>query len=225
MRIILLGGPGAGKGTQANYICEEFSIPRISTGDILRATATEDSSLGQQTKKTLSLGDLVSDKIMCSLIYERIAKNDCANGYLFDGFPRTIAQAKCLQKQNVKIDYVIEIYVDDNEIINRLSGRRVHLASGRSYHEVFNPPKTEGKDDVTGEELIQREDDKENTIRKRLKIYHEQTVPLVTYYSKWMASENNNAPNLVKVNGIGKVSEIKDQIMKALNAESSSCRA
>lgn len=216
MRVILLGGPGAGKGTQANYIEEEFNIPKISTGDMLRAAVTEGTLLGLQARQVMESGGLVSDEIILGLVKERIAKDDCANGFLFDGFPRTIAQAQSLKVQGVKIDSVVEIDVDDKEIIKRMSGRRVHLASGRIYHVVFNPPKAEGKDDETSEELIQREDDKEETVRERLKVYHQQTEPLIDYYSKLAASGDTGAPKYVKVNGIGKVEEIREQIFSAL---------
>ncbi len=216
MRVILLGGPGAGKGTQANYIEEEFNIPKISTGDMLRAAVTEGTFLSLQARQVMESGGLVSDEIILGLVKERIAKDDCANGFLFDGFPRTIAQAQSLKVQGVKIDSVVEIDVDDKEIVKRMSGRRVHLASGRIYHVVFNPPKTEGKDDETSEELIQREDDKEETVRERLKVYHQQTEPLIDYYSKLAASGDTGAPKYVKVNGIGKVEEIREQIFSAL---------
>jgi len=216
MRIILLGGPGAGKGTQANYIKEKFNIPQISTGDMLRAAVTEGTPLGLQAKQVMESGGLVSDEIILGLVKDRIAKDDCVNGFLFDGFPRTIAQAESLKAQGVEIDSVVEIDVDDEEIIKRMGGRRVHLASGRTYHVVFNPPKAEGKDDETGEELIQREDDKEATVRERLKVYHQQTEPLIDYYSKWAASSDAGVPKYVKVNGIGKVEEICEQIFSAL---------
>jgi len=216
MRIILLGGPGAGKGTQANYIKEKFNIPQISTGDMLRAAVTEGTPLGLQAKQVMESGGLVSDEIILGLVKDRIAKDDCVNGFLFDGFPRTIAQAESLKAQGVEIDSVVEIDVDDEEIIKRMGGRRVHLASGRTYHVVFNPPKAEGKDDETGEELIQREDDKEATVRERLKVYHQQTEPLIDYYSKWAASSYAGVPKYVKVNGIGKVEEIREQIFSAL---------
>ena len=216
MRIILLGGPGAGKGTQANYIKERYGIPQISTGDMLRAAVKQGTPLGLEAKKVMDAGGLVSDEIILGLIKERIAEADCANGFLFDGFPRTIAQAEALKIEAVKIDAVVEIDVDDDEIIKRMSGRRAHLASGRTYHIVFNPPKVEGKDDVTGEDLVQRDDDKEETVRKRLDVYHEQTEPLIEYYSKWAATEDSQAPKYVKVNGIGKVEEIRDKIFEAL---------
>ncbi len=216
MRIILLGGPGAGKGTQANYIKEKYNIPQISTGDMLRAAVKEGTPLGLQAKEVMESGGLVSDEIILGLVKDRIAKDDCTNGFLFDGFPRTIAQAESLKNQGVAIDSVVEIDVDDEEIIKRMSGRRVHLASGRTYHVIFNPPKVEGKDDETGEELIQRNDDQEETVRERLKVYHEQTEPLIEYYSNWAASGDSMAPKYIKINGIGKVEEIRNQIFTAL---------
>ena len=216
MRIILLGGPGAGKGTQADYIGEKYNIPQISTGNMLRAAIAEGAPLGQQAQKVMEAGGLVSDEIILSLVKERIAKDDCNNGYLFDGFPRTIAQAESLKAQGTKIDFVVEIYVDDDEIIKRMGGRRVHPASGRTYHVVFNPPKSEGRDDETDDTLIQRKDDEENTVRERLNVYHLQTQPLIEYYSKWAESGDLNAPTFVQVNGIGKVTDIRDQILDAL---------
>ena len=215
MRAILLGGPGAGKGTQANYIKERYGIPQISTGDMLRAAVKEGTPLGIEAKKVMESGGLVSDEIILGLVKERIQQPDCTNGFLFDGFPRTLAQAEALKTDGVNIDCVIEIDVDDDEIIKRMSGRRAHLASGRTYHIIYNPPKVEGKDDETGEDLVQREDDKEETVRERLRVYHEQTKPLINYYSAW-ASEGGDAPRYVKVNGIGKVDEIRDQIFSAL---------
>lgn len=216
MRIILLGGPGAGKGTQANYIKEKYKIPQISTGDMLRAAVKEGTPLGIEAKKVMDAGGLVSDNIILGLVKERVAQPDCANGFLFDGFPRTIAQADALKTQGVNIDAVVEIDVDDQEIIKRMSGRRAHLASGRTYHVVFNPPKVEGKDDVTGEPLVQRDDDKEETVRKRLDVYHTQTEPLIEYYSNWAKSSEAAAPKYVKIAGIGKVEEIRDKIFAAL---------
>ena len=216
MRIILLGGPGAGKGTQANYLKEKYNIPQISTGDMLRAAVKEGTPLGLQAKQVMESGGLVSDEIILGLVKDRIAKDDCANGFLFDGFPRTIVQAESLKNQGVEIDCVVEIDVDDEEITKRISGRRVHLASGRTYHVIFNPPKAEGRDDETGEELIQRNDDQEETVRERLNVYHQQTEPLINYYSNWPASGESNAPKHVKINGIGKVEDIRDQIFTAL---------
>jgi len=216
MRVILLGGPGAGKGTQANYIKEKYNIPQISTGDMLRAAVKAGTPLGIEAKKVMDAGGLVSDDIILGLVEERTREPDCANGFLFDGFPRTLAQADALKDKGVPIDCVVEIDVDDNEIIKRMSGRRVHLASGRTYHVVFNPPKEEGKDDETGEPLIQREDDQEETVRQRLAVYHEQTEPLIEYYSKWAASGEAGAPRYAKIDGIGKVDEIRDAIYAAL---------
>ena len=215
MRIILLGGPGAGKGTQANYIREKFNIPQISTGDMLRAAVKAGTALGLEAKKIMDAGGLVSDEIILGLVKERVAQADCANGFLLDGFPRTIPQADAIKNQGIKIDHVVEIDVDDEEIIKRMSGRRVHPASGRTYHVVFNPPKVEGKDDVTGDALIQRDDDKEETVRKRLTVYHDQTEPLIAYYSKWAASGEAGAPKYVKVMGTGSVESVRDTIFAA----------
>ncbi len=216
MRLILLGGPGAGKGTQANYIKEKFGIPQISTGDMLRAAVKAGTELGKQAKKIMDQGGLVSDDIIIGLVKDRIAEPDCANGFLFDGFPRTIPQAEAMKEAGVDIDYVVEIVVDDEEIIKRMSGRRVHLASGRTYHVIYNPPKVQGKDDATGEDLIQRDDDKEETVRKRLEVYHAQTEPLVGYYSKWASAGDPRAAQYVRIDGIGKVDEIRDRIFTAL---------
>jgi adenylate kinase len=217
MRVILLGGPGAGKGTQANYIKERYNIPQISTGDMLRAAVKAGTPLGVEAKKVMDAGGLVSDDIILGLVDERIKEADCANGYLFDGFPRTLAQADALKDKGVKIDAVVEIDVDDNEIIKRMSGRRVHVASGRTYHVVFNPPKEEGKDDETGEPLIQRDDDQEDTVRERLSVYHDQTEPLIAYYSSWADAGGDDAPRYIKINGIGKVDEIRDAIFAGLD--------
>ncbi len=217
MRLILLGGPGAGKGTQANYIKEKYGIPQISTGDMLRAAVKAQTSLGLAAKKIMDEGGLVSDDIIIGLVKDRIEEPDCTNGFLFDGFPRTIPQADAMKEAGVNIDYVVEIAVDDEEIIKRMSGRRAHLASGRTYHILYNPPKVDGKDDVTGEDLIQRDDDQEETVRKRLKVYHDQTEPLVAYYGKWADGGEANAPKYVRINGIGEVEEIRDAIFKALN--------
>ncbi len=216
IRVILLGGPGAGKGTQANYIKEHFGIPQISTGDMLRNAVKAGSELGIMAKKIMESGGLVSDDIIINLVKERIAQPDCANGFLFDGFPRTIPQADAMKAANVQIDFVVEIDVADTEIVKRMSGRRVHPASGRTYHIDFNPPKVDGQDDVTGEPLIQRDDDKEETVSKRLEVYHEQTEPLIGYYSKWSAQNGNGAPRYVKIAGIGTVEEIRDLIFAAL---------
>ena len=218
MRIILLGGPGAGKGTQAAYITEKYNIPQISTGDMLRAHVKSGSELGVAAKKIMDAGGLVSDDIIMGMVQDRITQDDCANGYLFDGFPRTIPQADALKEGGVEVDAVVEISVDDSEIIRRMGGRRVHLASGRTYHVVFNPPKEEGKDDQTGEPLIQRDDDQEDTVRARLNVYHEQTEPLISYYTDYANSGTDNAPTYVKVDGIGGVDEIRDRIFAGLNA-------
>ncbi len=216
MRLILLGGPGAGKGTQANFIKEKFGIPQISTGDMLRAAVKEGTPLGLEAKKYMDSGGLVPDDVIIGLVKERIKEPDCEKGFLFDGFPRTIPQAEAMKDAGVKIDYVVEIAVPDEEIIKRMSGRRVHLASGRTYHVIYNPPKVEGKDDVTGEPLIQRDDDKEETVRKRLEVYHAQTEPLVDFYKKWEASGDPDAPKYIRINGVGTVEEIKNQILSAL---------
>ncbi len=216
MRVILLGGPGAGKGTQAGYITQKYNIPQISTGDMLRAHVKAGTELGKAAKKIMDEGGLVSDDIIMGMIKERIQEDDCKNGYLFDGFPRTIPQADALKEGGIPVDAVVEIDVDDDEIIKRMSGRRVHLASGRTYHVVFNPPKVEGKDDVSGEDLIQRDDDQEETVRKRLEVYHEQTEPLIEYYSTWSASGEQGAPAYHKIAGIGSVEDIRDKIFAAL---------
>ncbi len=216
MRLILLGGPGAGKGTQANYIKEKYGIPQISTGDMLRAHVKAGSELGVKAKAIMDAGGLVSDDIIIGMVKERLTQDDCKKGYLFDGFPRTIPQAEAMKAAGVPIDYVVEIDVPDEEIIKRMSGRRVHVASGRTYHVVFNAPKVAGKDDETGEDLIQRDDDTEETVKKRLDIYHAQTEPLVKYYADWAATAVAGAPKCVKVPGIGKVDGIRDAIFKAL---------
>jgi adenylate kinase len=216
MRIILLGGPGAGKGTQAAYITEKYGVPQISTGDMLRAAVKAGTPLGLEAKKVMDAGGLVSDDIILGLVKERIAQADCEKGFLFDGFPRTVVQAEALKTENVSVDAVVEIDVEDDEIIRRMSGRRVHLASGRTYHVLFNPPKAEGVDDVTGEPLIQRDDDQEETVRKRLAVYHDQTEPLIEYYTRWAESGDGTAPSYVKVAGVGKVEEIRDRIFAGL---------
>ena len=214
MKVILLGGPGAGKGTQADYICSAYSIPKISTGDMLRAAVKAGTPLGLAAKKVMDSGGLVSDAIILGLIEERIKAVDCAEGYLFDGFPRTIPQAHGLEKIGVAVDRVVEIAVDDNEIVRRMSGRRIHPASGRTYHIEFNPPTRVGVDNETGEELVQRDDDKEETVRKRLHVYHEQTEPLVTYYQTQAA--NSSRLKFVRVDGIGTVEEIRARVLDAL---------
>jgi adenylate kinase len=216
MRLILLGAPGAGKGTQANYIKEKFNIPQISTGDMLRTAVKAGTPLGIAAKKVMDSGGLVSDEIIINLVKERIKEADCANGFLFDGFPRTIPQAQAMKNADIKIDYVVEIDVADKEIINRMSGRRVHLASGRTYHVAFNPPKVPGKDDITGEDLVQRPDDVEDTVVKRLNVYHDQTKPLVEYYTAWAKSGAANAPKVVHVPGVGNLDVIRDQIFRTL---------
>jgi adenylate kinase len=218
MRLILLGAPGAGKGTQANYIKEKFNIPQISTGDMLRAAIKAGTPLGLAAKQVMDAGNLISDDIIINLVKERIKNGDCANGFLFDGFPRTIPQAQAMKDAGIPIDYVVEIAVADSEIIKRMSGRRVHLASGRTYHIVFNPPKVAGKDDVTGEDLIQRPDDVEETVLKRLTVYHEQTKPLVEYYTTWAKTGDAKAPKCVNIPGVGSVENIRDQIFRALGA-------
>ena len=217
MRLILLGAPGAGKGTQAQYICEKFSIPQISTGDMLRAAVKAGTPMGLEAKKVMDAGGLVSDDIILGLVKERIAADDCKNGFLFDGFPRTIPQAEALKKDGVTLDYVVEIDVNDDEIIKRMSGRRVHPGSGRTYHVIFNPPKVDGKDDVTGEDLIQRDDDNEETVRKRLDIYHSQTKPLVEFYSSWANSGEAGAPKYAMIEGTGKsVEDNRDAVLAVL---------
>lgn len=216
MKLILLGAPGAGKGTQAQFICEKYSIPQISTGDMLRAAVKAGTPLGVQAKKVMDSGALVSDDIIIGLVKERIAQPDCANGFLFDGFPRTIPQADALKDAGVNLDFVLEIDVPDESIIERMSGRRVHPASGRTYHIVYNPSRIPNKDDVTGEDLIQREDDAEEVVRKRLSVYHEQTKPLIGYYSAWAQSGANNAPQYRKISGVGTVEEITARVIAAL---------
>jgi adenylate kinase len=216
MRIILLGAPGAGKGTQAQYITEKFGIPQISTGDMLRAAVKAGTPLGVKAKAVMDAGELVSDDIIIGLVKERITEADCAKGFLFDGFPRTIPQADALKEAGVAIDAVVEIDVADEEIIKRMSGRRVHPGSGRTYHVVFNPPKVEGVDDVTGEELVQRADDQEDIVRGRLNVYHEQTAPLITYYKGWGETDAATAPKYVYVAGVGSVNDIRDKVFAAL---------
>ena len=215
MNIILLGPPGAGKGTQATNICAKYSIPQISTGDMLRAAVKDGTPLGIEAKKVMDEGGLVSDDIIIGLVKERISENDCNNGFLFDGFPRTIAQAEALKNDGININYVVEIQVPDEDIVARMSGRRAHLPSGRTYHITYNPPKIEGKDDITGEELVQRADDNENTVRSRLDVYHDQTQPLVEYYKSWMGKDNN-APIYGSVNGVGHLEEVKERVYAKL---------
>lgn len=216
MRVILLGAPGAGKGTQAQFITEQFGIPQISTGDMLRAAVKAGTELGLKAKGIMDSGGLVSDEIIIDLVKERITQPDCESGFLFDGFPRTIPQADALREAQVNIDAVVEIDVADEEIIRRLSGRRVHPESGRVYHVAYNPPASEGKDDVTGEDLVQRDDDSEETVRKRLEIYHSQTKPLVEFYSAWADDGSAGSPKYIKVEGVGSVDSIKQQVMAGL---------
>jgi len=216
MRLILLGAPGAGKGTQATFIKEKFNIPQISTGDMLRAAVKAGTQLGLEAKKFMDAGGLVPDEVIIGLVKERIKDADCANGFLFDGFPRTIPQAEAMKNAGVAIDYVVEIDVPDEAIVERMSGRRSHPASGRTYHVKFNPPKVTGKDDVTGEDLVQRDDDKEEVVLKRLQVYHDQTEQLIGYYSDWAKSGVSGAPQYVKVNGLGELNAIKEEIFSAL---------
>jgi adenylate kinase len=216
MRLILLGAPGAGKGTQAAFITGKFGIPQISTGDMLRAAIKAGTPLGLEAKKFMDAGALVPDDVIIGLVKERIKQSDAAKGFLFDGFPRTIPQADAMKSAGVTLDSVVEIDVDDAEIVKRLSGRRVHPASGRTYHLIFNPPKVAGKDDVTGEELVQRADDREDTVKKRLDVYHSQTKPLVAYYSNWAKSGAPGAPKYVKIAGVGSMESIRDRIFAAL---------
>ncbi len=218
MRLILLGPPGAGKGTQATFIKNAFGIPQISTGDMLRAAINAGTALGLAAKKVMDSGALVSDDIIVDLVLQRLKDPDCRSGYLFDGFPRTIPQAEAMRNARVPIDYVLEIDVPDAAIVERMSGRRVHVSSGRTYHVKFNPPKTAGKDDVTGEDLIQRDDDREETVKKRLAVYHEQTEPLVAYYTKWAATGDARAPKHRKVDGMGGVEAIRDLALAALRS-------
>ena len=216
MRLILLGAPGAGKGTQAAFICQQYGIPQISTGDMLRAAVKAGTPLGLQAKGVMESGGLVSDELIINLVKERIAQPDCAKGFLFDGFPRTIPQAEAMKAAGVKLDYVLEIDVPFDAIIERMSGRRSHPASGRTYHVTFNPPKVEGKDDVTGEPLVQRADDQEDTVRKRLDVYSQQTRPLVDYYSQWAAREPAAAPKYRAIQGTGTVEQITQRALAAL---------
>src|SRR5918911_1040344 len=216
MRLILLGPPGAGKGTQANFIRQKYRIPQISTGDMLRAAVKAGTPLGIAAKKVMDAGHLVSDDIIIGLVTDRLREPDCRQGYLFDGFPRTIPQAEAVKKAGIALDYVLEIDVPDEEIIARMSGRRVHPPSGRSYHVKFNPPREAGKDDVTGEPLVQRDDDREETVRKRLEVYRAQTRPLVDYYSGWAASGDARAPRFRRISGVGPVDEIQSRVAAAL---------
>jgi len=216
VRLILLGGPGAGKGTQAGFIMQRYGIPQISTGDMLRAAVKAGTPLGVAAKKVMDRGDLVSDDIIIGLVKERIQAPDCQKGFFFDGFPRTIPQAEAMRKSDVNIEHAVEIAVDDKVIIERMSGRRAHLPSGRTYHVKYNPPKVEGKDDVTGEPLVQRDDDKEDTVRKRLEVYHSQTEPLLAYYAKWAEEGNGQAPKYHRIDGVGTVEQVRERVYAAL---------
>jgi adenylate kinase len=216
MRAILLGPPGAGKGTQAAFIAQAYAIPQISTGDMLRAAVKADTPLGRQARAIMDAGALVSDALIIAMVEERITQPDCRNGFLFDGFPRTIGQAEALKRDRIAISHVAQIEVPDDEIVRRLSGRRVHLASGRTYHILFNPPRVDGKDDMTGEPLVQRDDDREETIRQRLNVYQQQTQPLVTYYREWAASGDAAAPRCFKVSGLGSVEEVRSRLLAGL---------
>jgi len=219
MRIMLLGAPGAGKGTQSKFLTEHYDIPQISTGDMLRAAVAAKTDLGLKAKAIMDAGQLVPDELIINLVKERISEDDCQSGFLFDGFPRTIIQAEALKTENIKLDYVIQIDVEDSEIIKRLSGRRFHPDSGRVYHIDFNPPKVEGKDDVTGDALMQREDDTEVTIKKRLGVYHEQTKPLIDYYRSWADSADDNAPKFIKVEGVGTMQTIYENILQKMDGK------
>ena len=216
MRVILLGGPGAGKGTQAAFITERYGIPQISTGDMLRAAIRSGSDLGARAKVLMDAGHLVPDETIVGLVEERIAGGDCANGFLLDGFPRTIAQAAAMRDRGVRIEAVVEISVPDGHIIERMSGRRLHPDSGRTYHIKFNPPAVEGLDDITGEPLVQRDDDREATVRHRLEVYHEQTAPIVEYYREWQRGEPQVAPRVSRIDGLGTLDEVRERIFEAL---------
>ena len=218
MRLILLGPPGAGKGTQATFIKEAFGIPQISTGDMLRAAVKAGTPLGRAAKQVIDSGALVSDDIIIGLVKERLRESDCANGYLFDGFPRTIPQADAMKDAGVPVDHVLDIDVPDEAIIERMSGRRVHVASGRTYHVKFNPPRVPGKDDVTGEDLVQREDDREETVRKRLAVYHQQTEPLIAYYKRWAASGDAHAPRYHTIDGTRDVDDVRAAALSTLKS-------
>jgi adenylate kinase len=215
VKVILLGPPGAGKGTQANLIKEKFNIPQISTGDMLRAAVSAGTALGLEAKKVMDAGGLVSDELILGLVKERVNDDDCENGYLLDGFPRTIAQADGMVSLGIDVDYVVEIKVEDSAIVSRMSGRRAHLASGRTYHVKFNPPKVEGKDDVTGEDIVQRDDDKEDTVKKRLDVYHEQTSPLVKYYTD-LSNQDGSKTKYISVNGMNEVNDVMNDILSQL---------
>ena len=218
MKLILLGPPGAGKGTQANAVKEEFNIPQISTGDMLRTVVQSGTEKGKALKRIMDTGELVSDELILDIVKDRISADDCRNGYLFDGFPRTTAQADGMRVNNIDVEYVVEIQVEDQAIINRMSGRRIHPGSGRSYHIVFNPPQVNGKDDLTREPLIQRDDDTEGTVRKRLKVYYTQTAPLIEYYLNWAKKPGKNAPKYYSVDGSGDVNTVRDKIFMKLKS-------
>ena len=217
MRVVLLGGPGAGKGTQAAFITERYGVPQISTGDMLRAAIRSGGGLGAGAKALMDAGRLVPDETIVSLVEERIAAGDCANGFLFDGFPRTIPQAEVMRDRGVRIDAVVEITVPDENIIERMSGRRVHPGSGRTYHVRFNPPATAGIDDVTGEPLVQRDDDRESTVRHRLEVYHEQTAPIIEYYRRWETDDPASAPRVSRIDGLGALDEVRERVFAALD--------
>jgi adenylate kinase len=216
MRIILLGMPGAGKGTQSRFLTDKYGIPQVSTGDMLRTAIKQGSPLGLEAKKYMDRGALVPDEIVIELVKHRVKEPECASGYIFDGFPRTIPQAEALRAAGIGVDFVVDIDVNDEEILRRMSGRRVHLASGRTYHLQFNPPRVAGKDDLTGEELVQRADDKEETVRKRIGVYRTETRPLIDYYSKWAASGDKSAPRYVRIDGSGTVGQIRDRLLASL---------
>ena len=217
MRVVLLGGPGAGKGTQAAYITERYGIPQISTGDMLRAAIRSGSAMGAEVKVLMDAGRLVPDEAIVELVAERVAAADCANGYLLDGFPRTIPQAEAMRERGIRIDAVVEITVPDDDIIERMSGRRVHPGSGRTYHVQFNPPAREGIDDVTGEPLVQRDDDREATVRHRLNVYSEQTAPIIEYYRSWEVDDRRSAPSVSRVDGLGSLSDVRDRVFAVLD--------
>tara|TARA_Y100000588_G_scaffold355109_1_gene410023 strand:+ start:47 stop:715 length:669 start_codon:yes stop_codon:yes gene_type:complete len=216
VRLILLGGPGAGKGTQAAFICGHFAIPQISTGDMLRNAIAAGTELGCEAKAIMEAGGLVSDDIIVGLVEQRVAESDCKSGFLFDGFPRTLPQADALRSRSISIDVVVEIEVDDDAIVRRMSGRRVHVASGRTYHVEFNPPQVDGVDDDTGEPLIQRDDDKEQTVKRRLEVYHDQTEPLISYYTRWNESDPSKAPKYIRVDGLQSVDQVRNNIIEQL---------
>lgn len=221
MRIILLGSPGAGKGTQAKFITGHYHIPQISTGDMLRTAVNQGTAVGLQAKAMMDAGQLVPDAVIIALVEDRISKADCKNGFLFDGFPRTLPQAEAIRKNHIFIDFVIEIAVDDEEIVRRLSGRRIHLGSGRIYHLTYNPPRIPNKDDVTGEDLVQREDDCEETVRERLQVYRRQTKPLIDYYQNWQRRDDSGAPRFIEINGQAEVLEVRNRILTELNKSGS----